>query len=62
MSTFGLTRNLKSPDRNKQFILNIPRMFHVDLKIQDKCDTNECLGTKGKLFSSESSLPNLLSL
>ena len=26
MSTFGLTWNLKSPDRNKQFISNIPRM------------------------------------
>ena len=25
MSTFGLTRNLKYPDRNKQFISNIPR-------------------------------------
>ena len=25
MSTFGLTGNLKSPDRNKQFISNIPR-------------------------------------
>ena len=25
MSTFGLTWNLKSPDRNKQFISNIPR-------------------------------------
>ena len=28
MSTFGLTWNLKSPDRNKQFISNIPRMWH----------------------------------
>ena len=27
MSTFGLTCNLKSPDRNKQFISNIPRML-----------------------------------
>ena len=26
MSTFGLTWNLKSPDRSKQFISNIPRM------------------------------------
>ena len=26
MSTFGLTWNLKSPDRNKQFISNIPRI------------------------------------
>ena len=25
MSTFGLTCNLKSPDRNKQFVSNIPR-------------------------------------
>ena len=25
MSTFGLTLNVKSPDRNKQFISNIPR-------------------------------------
>ena len=25
MSTFGLTLNLKSPDRNKQLISNIPR-------------------------------------
>ena len=25
MSTFGLTWNLKSPDRKKQFISNIPR-------------------------------------
>ena len=36
MSTFGLTWNLKSPDRNKQFISNIPRIFHrqnVDLFI-----------------------------
>ena len=26
MSTFGPTKNLKSPDRNKQFISNIPRI------------------------------------
>ena len=29
MSTFGLTLNLKSPDRNKQFISNIPRTTGV---------------------------------
>ena len=27
MSTFGLTWNSKSPDRNKQFISNIPRIY-----------------------------------
>ena len=27
MGTFGLTGNLKSPDRNKQFISNIPRIY-----------------------------------
>ena len=30
MSTFGLTCNLKSPDRNKQFISNIPRTNIAD--------------------------------
>ena len=29
MSIFGLTLNLKSPDRNNQFILNIPSICHV---------------------------------
>ena len=29
MSTFGLTLNLKSPDRNKQFISNIHRTFGI---------------------------------
>ena len=31
MSTFGLTWNLKSPDRNKQFISNIPRNSNVEI-------------------------------
>ena len=34
MSTFGLTWNLKSPDRNKQFISNIPRMFLLNINLK----------------------------
>ena len=41
MSTFGLTWNLKSPDRNKQFISNIPRMFKPT-------DCDICLTTSNK--------------
>ena len=33
MSTFRLTRNLKSPDRNKQFISNIPRNCLTEVAI-----------------------------
>ena len=33
MSTFGLTWNLKSPDRNKQFISNIPRKVYLQERV-----------------------------
>ena len=60
MSTSGLTSNLKSPDRNKQFISNIPRILQFvstnNLLIK-KNGHQTCLSHQHSMFHAPVILP-----